>query len=103
MADDRVVLFAGAEGDPVTDDGWMPAVWLEHEGPAGHEMFIGVGEEVAGMVEGVDAATFEAIRARQLDDAERSVLLAAVMGDHMDPAALESATGKLDAVVGAGG
>jgi hypothetical protein len=99
MDDDRIVLFEGAEGDPETGEGWMPSVWLEHEGEGCHEMYVGVGEEIGGTTEGVSAEAFEAIRARQLNDDERRVMLAAVMGDHMDPDALQSATGKLTAAV----
>lgn len=96
--EDRVVLFEGAEGDPEeVNDGYMPTVWLEQDG---NEMYVGVGEEVESMAEGIDAETFAAIRARQLSEDERRVLLAAVMGDHMDPEALQSATAKLTASLG---
>jgi hypothetical protein len=61
MSDDRIFLFEGAEGDPETGDGWLPSVWLEHNGT---ELYVGVSEEVASMAEGVPVEAFEAIRDR---------------------------------------
>lgn len=60
---DEIELFAGGSGDEETGEGWMPRVALAH-GPTdeGSELYVIVGEEVAGMAEGVDAPTFEAIR-----------------------------------------
>lgn len=59
---DEIELFAGEPGDPETGKGWMPRVALDHG--SGSELYVIVGEEVAGMAEGVDTATFEAIRRR---------------------------------------
>lgn len=55
---DRVILDPG---NPSGDDDWRPEVSLEHEGS---ELFVIVGEEAAGMAEGVSAESFEVIRAR---------------------------------------
>lgn len=93
--DERVILFAG---DDAGDD-YLPPVWLEHEGTGG-EMYLGVGETVGGMVEGVPHVAFEKIRATQLTDPERRVLLAAIEGDHMDPVVLNNAVAKLHRALG---
>jgi hypothetical protein len=93
---DRIMLFEGAEGDPATGDGWLPSVWLERDGT---DLYLGVNEEVAGVAEGVPRDAFDAIRARQLTGAERRVLLAAVMGDHMNPDDLNTAVAKLESVL----
>jgi hypothetical protein len=55
-----IVLFPGQSGDVETGEGWMPRVALDHD--EGSELYVVVGEEVGGMVEGVSAPTFEAIR-----------------------------------------
>ncbi len=60
---DEIELFAGRPGDD-DGEGYMPRIALDH-GPtdSGYELYVIVGEEVEGMAEGVDAPTFEAIRA----------------------------------------
>lgn len=59
---DRAVLFAGDPGDD-EGDGYLPAVWLEHDADR-HELYVGVGEEIASMAEGVSAAVYAKIAQR---------------------------------------
>lgn len=96
---DKVVLHPGHPGDPETGDGWMPEISLEHHGTRA-ELYVIVGEEAGGMIEGVSAEQFAQIAPRLFADDELKVLLAAVMGDHLDPDALDRAITKLDAVDG---
>lgn len=81
---------------------YMPEVTLEHDDKR-HELYVNLGEEAGGMIESVSSSTFEAIRDRVLTDDDAQVLLAAVMGDHMDQAKLNAATTKLDRIVHGGG
>lgn len=54
----KVIL---APGNAADDDSWRPEVSLEHQGS---ELYVVVGEEVGGMVEGVSEASFAEIRGR---------------------------------------
>lgn len=94
-----VVLHPGAAGDD-DGDGYIPRVALEHEGEDGHELYVIVGEETGGMIEGVPFEAMDGIADRVLTDDDAVVLLAAVMGDHMDAGALDRATAKLRRVTG---
>lgn len=98
--DDRIVLFEGRdEENDEGDEVYLPSLWLEHDA-ARHELYVGVGETVAGMVESVDAEVFEAVKVRVLTAPERVVMLAAVLGDNLQPEALNSAVGKLEKSLG---
>lgn len=59
---DRVVLFEGDSGDS-EGVGWLPAVWLEHDAGR-HELYVGVGEEVGSMTEGVPPEVYAKITER---------------------------------------
>lgn len=61
-----VVLHPGHPGD-ADGNGWMPEVSLEHDGERS-EMFVIVGEETGGMIEGIGVDQFEQI-AQRLGDA----------------------------------
>lgn len=51
-------------GNPDGDgDDWRPSVTLEHDADR-NELYIITGEEAAGMVEGISAESFEAMKAR---------------------------------------
>lgn len=63
MNDSPVVLDPGNEGDVTTGDGWRPQITLEHDAQRS-ELYVNVGEETAGMIEGVSAANWEAIKGR---------------------------------------
>ena len=63
MADTEIELIPGVPGDD-DGEGWSPRVALDHDG---WELYVIVGEEVAGMVEGVNDATWERIKARLAD------------------------------------
>jgi hypothetical protein len=60
MSDTEFELVPAAPGDE-DGNGWRPRLAVDHEGS---EMFVIVGEEVGGMVEGVDAETFRLLRER---------------------------------------
>lgn len=60
MTDDRVILDPG---NPADDDTWRPEVSLEHGGDR-NELYVVVGEEVGGMIEGVSSESWEAIKRR---------------------------------------
>lgn len=63
MSDTEIVLFAGTSATDDPDDTWLPSLSLDHD--AGRrELYVIVGEEAAGMAEGVPAEVYEAIRAR---------------------------------------
>lgn len=68
MTDDRLVLFSGRDGHPETGEGWLPSLWLQHEGEDGHELYVGVGEEVGGTTEGVPYAIYAALIESPLDE-----------------------------------
>lgn len=54
-------------GDSSNEDIWLPQITLEHEGEGGHELYVVVGEEVGGMIEGVPYESFERITKRLAD------------------------------------
>jgi hypothetical protein len=60
MSDTEIVLFAGCDGDE-EGEGYAARVALDHDAKR-NELYVIVGEEAAGMAEGVSATAFEAIR-----------------------------------------
>lgn len=64
--DTSTTLHPGRASD---DDDWQPEVRLDHDGARG-ELHLIVGEEAAGMAEGVDARTYDEIKER-LDGLQR--------------------------------
>lgn len=63
MSDDLIVLDEGSPADDDPSVEWRPRIALEHDAER-RELYVIVGEEAAGMAEGVSAANFEAIRRR---------------------------------------
>lgn len=57
--DEEVVLHPGGG----SDDHWMPKLTLEHHGTRS-EMYVNVGEEAGGMIEGVSPEQFELVARR---------------------------------------
>jgi hypothetical protein len=56
----KVTLHPGADGDEHT---WMPEITLEHDGQR-DEMYVIVGEEAGGMIEGIGSDQFAEIAKR---------------------------------------
>jgi glucose/arabinose dehydrogenase len=60
VSNTEITLVPGQDGDE-DGNGWTPRLAVDHDG---RELYVIVGEEVGGMVEGVPPEVFEALRVR---------------------------------------
>lgn len=70
-SDDELILYPGRSGpddlaDETPENRWLPAVALEHDAER-KELYVIVGEEAAGMAEGVPEAVWLAIKEKWSD------------------------------------